>query len=219
MPLSRGSLSTGQSGSPKAPCNHQENEGHSKKGQMTIFPDSLTISCSAPIKSLCVQRIIKVYFLGNPMDRGAWWAAVYGVTKSWTHTLFYKRVSKVRHFLKMICLRWFSFFMIVFIYFFLAVLCLCCFVRAFSSCSKQGLLFIVVQQLLIVVDFLCGVGFRRGASVVTVRELSFSLARGIFPDQGSNSSPLFWPVGSYPLCHQGSLMIRFLKEIFQTVAS
>ena len=22
--------------------------------------------------------------LGNPMDRGAWWAAVYGVAKSWT---------------------------------------------------------------------------------------------------------------------------------------
>ena len=75
----------GQSGSPEAPCNHQENEGHSKKGQMTIFPDSLAISCSATIKSLCAQRIIRVYFLGNPMDRGAWWAAVYGVTKSRTH--------------------------------------------------------------------------------------------------------------------------------------
>ena len=22
--------------------------------------------------------------LGNPMDRGAWWAAVHGVSKSWT---------------------------------------------------------------------------------------------------------------------------------------
>ena len=22
---------------------------------------------------------------GNPTDRGAWWATVYGVTKSWTH--------------------------------------------------------------------------------------------------------------------------------------
>ena len=22
--------------------------------------------------------------LGNPMNRGAWWATVYGVTKSWT---------------------------------------------------------------------------------------------------------------------------------------
>ena len=24
------------------------------------------------------------YCLGNPMDRGAWWATVHGVTKSWT---------------------------------------------------------------------------------------------------------------------------------------
>ena len=23
-------------------------------------------------------------FLGNPMDRGAWWATVHGVAKSWT---------------------------------------------------------------------------------------------------------------------------------------
>ena len=23
--------------------------------------------------------------LGNPMDRGAWWATVYGVAKSWNH--------------------------------------------------------------------------------------------------------------------------------------
>jgi len=22
--------------------------------------------------------------MGNPMDRGAWWATVYGVTKTWT---------------------------------------------------------------------------------------------------------------------------------------
>ena len=23
-------------------------------------------------------------FLGNPMDRGAWWATIHGVTNSWT---------------------------------------------------------------------------------------------------------------------------------------
>ena len=27
--------------------------------------------------------------LENPMDRGAWWATVYGITKSWTLTLFF----------------------------------------------------------------------------------------------------------------------------------
>ena len=29
-------------------------------------------------------------YLENPMDRGAWWAAVHGVTKSWTQL---KRLS------------------------------------------------------------------------------------------------------------------------------
>ena len=39
----------------------------------------------------------------------------------------------------------------LFIYLFLAVSGLCCCVRAFSSCGKQGLLFIAVCGLLIVV--------------------------------------------------------------------
>ena len=38
-----------------------------------------------------------------------------------------------------------------FIHLFLAVLGLCCCVRAFSSCGEQGLLFIVVHRLLIAV--------------------------------------------------------------------
>ena len=29
-------------------------------------------------------NLIQYSCLGNPMDRGAWWVAVYGVTKSWT---------------------------------------------------------------------------------------------------------------------------------------
>ena len=39
----------------------------------------------------------------------------------------------------------------LFIYLFLAALGLCCCVRAFSSCSEWGLLFIVVHRLLIAV--------------------------------------------------------------------
>ena len=27
---------------------------------------------------------LKYSWLGNPVDRGAWWATVYGVTKNWT---------------------------------------------------------------------------------------------------------------------------------------
>ena len=39
----------------------------------------------------------------------------------------------------------------LFIYLFLAELGLCCWARAFSSCSEQGLLFVVVHGLLIAV--------------------------------------------------------------------
>ena len=38
---------------------------------------------------------------------------------------------------------------------FLAVLGLCCFEQAFSSCGEQGLLYIAVHRLLIVVASLC----------------------------------------------------------------
>ena len=51
-----------------------------------------------------------------------------------------------------------SFFLNNFIYFYLfiilAVLCLRCCTRAFSSCGEQGLLFIAVRGLLIAVAFL-----------------------------------------------------------------
>ena len=29
-------------------------------------------------------NLLQYYCLGNPMDRGAWWATVHGVTKNWT---------------------------------------------------------------------------------------------------------------------------------------
>ena len=38
-----------------------------------------------------------------------------------------------------------------FIYLFLAVLGLCCYARAFSSCGERGLLFVALRRLLIVV--------------------------------------------------------------------
>ena len=45
-----------------------------------------------------------------------------------------------------------DFFLInLFIYLFLAALGLCCCMRAFSSCSKRGLLFVAVHGFLIVV--------------------------------------------------------------------
>ena len=45
----------------------------------------------------------------------------------------------------------FGFFNIYFIYLFLAALGLCCCAGAFSSCGKQGLLFVAVRRLLIAV--------------------------------------------------------------------
>ena len=40
-------------------------------------------------------------------------------------------------------------------------------------------------------------------SIVVMRGVSCSKARGIFPDQGSNPRPLHWQVESLPLSHQG----------------
>ena len=51
----------------------------------------------------------------------------------------------------------------LFIYLFWAVLGLCCCTRAFSSCGEQGLLFVVVCRLLIMVaSLVAGTGSRRG---------------------------------------------------------
>ena len=176
---------------------------------MTIFPDSPAISCSATIKSLCGQRIIRVYFLGNPMDRGAWWAAVYGVTKSRTHTLFYKRVSKVSQIFSKNGLLEMVFFFYNFIYLFIfgcAVSLLLC--KGFLQSQQAGATIHCGATTSHCGGFSCCAvqALGMGASVVTVHGLSFSLACGIFPDQGWNSSPLFWQVGSCPLCHQESLM-------------
>ena len=44
-------------------------------------------------------------------------------------------------------------------------------------------------------------------SVVVAHEFSCSLTCGIFLDQGLNPCPLHWQVDSYPLRHQGSLVI------------
>ena len=51
-------------------------------------------------------------------------------------------------------LHWYLYYFLKFIYFihlFLAALGLCCCAQAFSSCGEQGLLFIAVRGLLIVV--------------------------------------------------------------------
>ena len=101
---------------------------------------------------------------------------------------------------------YFSFFL------FLAVLGLHCCTRLFSSCSKWGLLIVVVCGLLIAVASLIAEhgfqqlwhagsvvvahGLQSAGSVVVVRGLSCSAACGMFPDQGSNPCPLHWQADS-----------------------
>ena len=48
-------------------------------------------------------------------------------------------------------LHFLNIFILLFIYLFLAVLGLRCYMRAFSSCSERGLLFVAVHELLIAV--------------------------------------------------------------------
>ena len=95
----------------------------------------------------------------------------------------------------------------LFIYLFIfGLLDLRCCTQAFSSCSEQGLLFLVVCRLLIAVASLCcrarALGARASvvvahrlwstSSVVVSHRLSCSTACGIFPDQGSNPCSLHW---------------------------
>ena len=72
--------------------------------------------------------------------------------------------------------------------------------RAFSSCGKWGPLFITVRGPLL----LRSTSSRRAGSVVVAHGPSCSVARGIFPDQGSNPCSLHWQADSQPLRHQGS---------------
>ena len=80
---------------------------------------------------------------------------------------------------------------IYFIYLFLAAFGLHCCMRAFSSCGKQGLLFVAVHGILIVVASLVAEhrlqasvvvahGLQSAGSVVVVHGLNCSVACGIF---------------------------------------
>ena len=78
--------------------------------------------------------------------------------------------------------------------FIFGMLGLCCCAWAFSSCSKQGLLFIVMHRLLNVMAFFVAEHRSRalGLSVVVMHRLSCSVAGGVFLDQGSNPRTLHW---------------------------
>ena len=93
----------------------------------------------------------------------------------------------------------------LFMYLFLAVLGLRFCARAFSNCGKWGPRLIGCAGLSLSRPLpLQSTGSRRTGSVILAHGPSRSAARGIFPDQGSNLSPLHWQADSQPLRHQGS---------------
>ena len=90
--------------------------------------------------------------------------------------------------------------LLVFYFKFLAVLGLCCFCEVSVPAMSRGCSLVQCS------------GFPRcGAqAVIVVHGLSCSAACGIFRDQGSNQCPWHGQEGSYPLCHQGSLVLHFI---------
>ena len=85
----------------------------------------------------------------------------------------------------------------IFLSLFLAVLGLCCYVLAFSSCVTGGLLFAAIEGLLIAVASLAAEhGLLSAGPVTVVFGISCSMACGIFLYQGFNQCPLHWQVDS-----------------------
>ena len=138
-----------------------------------------------PLQYSCVE---------NLMDRGVWWATVHGVEESWTQL---KCLSMLAIWIKLNKFCCFLFLKKILLYLFLAVLGLCCYVLAFSSCSDWGLLFAAIQGLLIAVSSLVAEhGLLNVGSVTVVFGISCSMVCGIFLDQGFNQCPLHWQVDS-----------------------
>ena len=93
---------------------------------------------------------------------------------------------------------------------FLAAVGFHCFRKAFSRCSKRGLLFVVVLGLLIAVASLVrNSGSTRMISIVVAHSLGCSEPCGIFQGQELNPCPLHWQAGSLPLDHQRSPLFNY----------
>ena len=118
------------------------------------------------------------------MDREAWCAAVQEVSKSQTWLSDWTEQN------------WW-YFLNIFIYLFLAVLGLPCCARAFSSCSKRGLIFVATCGLLVAVLLLLAQALGRGFS-------SCPSPRENIVDQGWNPCPQHWQGDSLPLDYQRS---------------
>ena len=101
---------------------------------------------------------------------------------------------------------------------FLVALCFLCCTGAVSGCGQQGLLFVVVYRLIVVVSFVAEHRLGMRASIVGVRRLSSGFGALWHVEssmQGSNLCPLHWQADSFPLYHPGSpwyLCIYSLKH-------
>ena len=93
-------------------------------------------------------------------------------------------------------------------YLFLVLLGLCCCVQAFSSCGEWGYSSLRCAGFLLGWLLLWGTG-----SVVVVHGLRYSVACGIFLEQGSNLCPQHCLAGSYSLYHQESPFISKFKKL------
>ena len=129
----------------------------------------------------------------------------------------------VTSFLKKIILYLFILYKNIFIYLFLVALGLCCCAAAllWLRCVGSSLQWLPSLQS----RGSRRVGFSSCGSWVPEHRLkghtglSFSMACGIFPDQGSNLCLLYWQEDSLPLSHQGSPHYFLLIFLFHTRGS
>ena len=89
-------------------------------------------------------------------------------------------------------------------YFFLAVLGLCCCTGFSPAATSRGYSLVAVHGLLTAAASLIAEhGLQGTGSMAAALELSCSAAREILPDQGSNLCLLHWQADSLRVSHQG----------------
>lgn len=84
----------------------------------------------------------------------------------------------------------------IYLFCFLTVVDLCCYMWAFSNCSKRGLLFILLYGLFVAVASLVENRLWSSGSVVVADRLSCFAACGVFLDHGLNRCPTHCKVDS-----------------------
>lgn len=118
---------------------------------------------------------------------------------------------------------WFWFFFLNFTYLWLRWF----FVRTFSICCEEGTTFCCASRTSHCSGFCCHgaralgcVGsevaaprFHSKGSIVVVHGLSCPEAWGVLTDRESNRGLLHWQVNSSPLSHQGTPILRFLRNL------